>query len=157
MEDKDVNIVKKLLNDYLTKFELKESFSKKEIKHFLMPRNKVMHSYVIETKGMVTDFLSFYSLPSSILRHEKYKTLNAAYSYYFIPGTYSLMELYTNALILARDLEFDVFNALDILDNEHVFEELFFKPGDGFLHYYFYNWKLGKTYLQPSQVGKVLV
>lgn len=30
--------------------------------------------------------------------------------------------LYKNALILARQLDFDVFNALDILDNQEVFE-----------------------------------
>lgn len=32
-----------------------------------------------------------------------------------------------------------------------------FKPGDGFLHYYFYNWKLKERYLLPNQIGKVLV
>lgn len=157
MEEKDVKQVKALLNNYLSKFAIKEEFSKKEIKHFLLPRDKVMHSFVVEHEGKVTDLISFYSLPSSVLKHPVHKTLNAAYSYYFVPGQYDLKSLYSSALILAKERGFDVFNALDIMDNGKVFEELLFKPGDGFLHYYFYNWKLGQTYLQPHQVGKVLV
>lgn len=143
MEERHVKQVRALLNTYLEKFDIKEEFSKKEIKHFLLPRENVMHSYVVEVDGKVTDLVSFYSLPSSVLKHPSHKTLNAAYSYYFVPGKYSLIELYTSALILAKEEGFDVFNALDIMDNSQVFEDLFFKPGDGFLHYYFYNWKLG--------------
>lgn len=78
MEEKDVKAVKNILNSYLTKFELREVYSTKEVKHFFMPREKVMHSWVIETKGVITDFLSFYSLPSSILNHQKHKTLNVS-------------------------------------------------------------------------------
>lgn len=89
-----------------------------------MPRDKVMLSYVVESNGKITDLFSFYSLPSSILKHEKHKTLNAAYSYYFVPGEHTLKELYLNSLIMAKSLDFDVFNALDIMDNKDVFEVL---------------------------------
>ncbi len=65
--------------------------------------------------------------------------------------------MYTAALVLAKQEKFDVFNALDILDNKEVFEDLLFKPGDGFLQYYMYNWKLKGTHLLPEQIGKVLV
>ena len=33
-----------------------------------------------------------------------------------------------------------MFNALDLMDNRTVFEELKFGRGDGELHYYLYNW-----------------
>jgi glycylpeptide N-tetradecanoyltransferase len=46
------------------------------------------------------------------------------------------------ALIIARNEGFDVFNALDILDNKHFLNELMFSSGDGCLNYYLYNWKL---------------
>ena len=36
---------------------------------------------------------------------------------------------------------FDVFNALDLMDNKHFLEKLKFGVGDGFLQYYLYNWK----------------
>ena len=34
-----------------------------------------------------------------------------------------------------------MFNALDIMHNKEVLEELKFGVGDGNLHYYLYNWK----------------
>ena len=36
---------------------------------------------------------------------------------------------------------FDVFNALDLMDNKDFLEKLKFGVGDGFLQYYLYNWK----------------
>ena len=41
--------------------------------------------------------------------------LKAAYSYYNVATTCKLDELMYDALILAKQLDFDVFNALDIL------------------------------------------
>jgi glycylpeptide N-tetradecanoyltransferase len=66
----------------------------------------------------VTDFFSFYHLPSSILKHETHKLLKVAYAYYNVPNTCSLEELMRNALIIAKNKGFDVFNALDIMENE---------------------------------------
>jgi len=36
---------------------------------------------------------------------------------------------------------FDVFNALDLMDNKEFLEKLKFGVGDGNLQYYLYNWK----------------
>ena len=36
---------------------------------------------------------------------------------------------------------FDVFNALDLMQNEPILEDLKFGIGDGNLNYYIYNWK----------------
>ena len=38
-------------------------------------------------------------------------------------------------------LGFDVFNALDLMDNKEFLEKLKFGVGDGNLQYYIYNWK----------------
>jgi glycylpeptide N-tetradecanoyltransferase len=51
-------------------------------------------------------------------------------------------------LYQAKTQNFDVFNALDIMDNESFLRELKFMPGDGYLHYYLYNWSLS-TRLTP--------
>ena len=60
-----------------------------------------------------------------------------------------------DALILAKRHEFDVFNALDILDNETFLKELKFGIGDGHLQYYMYNWRCANV--KPNQVGLVLL
>jgi glycylpeptide N-tetradecanoyltransferase len=36
---------------------------------------------------------------------------------------------------------FDVFNALDLMDNKEYLEKLKFGIGDGNLQYYLYNWR----------------
>ena len=121
-----------------------------------MPREWVIESYVVEDeKGAITDFLSFYSLPSSVLKHPVHTILNVAYSYYNVPNKHSLTDLTRDALILAKNKGYDVFNALDIQQNEEFLTELKFGMGDGNLHYYFYNWRIQK--LQPSDCGIVLV
>merc|ERR1719158_2506251 len=76
---------------------------------------------------------SFYSLPSSILGHEKYTVLKAAYSYWNVATTVPLHELMYDALIFARQRDFDVFNALNVMENDQFLKELKFGIGDGFL------------------------
>lgn len=67
-----------------------------------------------------------------------------------------MQEVFKYALIKAKNEGFDVFNALDIMDNEEFLRELKFGVGDGYLHYYLYNWNIGSR-LTPSQLGVVLV
>lgn len=157
MEPKDVKPVQLLLDEYLQNFELSFHFNKDEVKHFLLPRDKVMYSYVVvdPDNNEITDFISFYSLPSTIIGDEKYKTLYAAFCYYIVPKKHAITELMKNALILAKNEKFDVFNALDILNNKEAFEELKFGQGNGNLYYYLYNWSLSKH--KPEKLGVVLV
>ena len=39
-------------------------------------------------------------------------------------------------------MDFDVFNALNIMENSQFLEELKFEMGDGELYYYLYNWRM---------------
>ena len=48
MEPNDVPSVHKLLNNYLTRFKLNIQFTQQEIAHFLLPREWVIESFVIE-------------------------------------------------------------------------------------------------------------
>lgn len=125
--------------------------------HFLLPRENVIESWVVEdpSNDEITDFISFYSLPSSILRNPQHSMLHVAYSYYYFTGKHSLLELTKDALIIAKNKGYDVFNALDVMHNSQYLEELKFGIGDGNLHYYFYNWRVQK--IDPEQVAMVLV
>jgi len=117
-----------------------------------------MYSYVVEdpaNKDTATDFCSFYSLPSTIIGNAQYKTLNAAYSYYHVATKSDLKTVMNDALIMAVKEGFDVFNALDLLDNETVLKDLKFGVGDGNLHYYLYNWRCHD--MPAKQVGLVLL
>jgi len=157
MKTKDIDGVYKLITTYLEKFTVHLRFSKEDVKHCFMPIKDVIYTYVVENDNkQITDFLSFYCLPSTILRNPKYNQLRAAYSFYNVATSVSLKELYNDALILANSEGFDVFNALNIMDNGDYLRDLKFSPGDGNLHYYLYNWRLPRP-INPSEIGVVLL
>jgi glycylpeptide N-tetradecanoyltransferase len=119
----------------------------------------------------ITDFFSFYNLESTVIGHKKHKVVKAAYLFYYAteaafdkdktmlkPRLNALMK---DALILSKKVssfsgslhysvsdiltshqaDFDVFNALTLLDNPLFLEEQKFGAGDGSLHYYMYNYR----------------
>lgn len=152
----DVPSVHRILSEYLQRFSLHVEFTEEDIAYFLLPRMNVIYSYVVENSvGEITDFCSFYYLPSSVLRGSQHTHLRAAYAFYVVPNEYTLLELFKDMLILAKAQDFDVFNALDIMDNMSVFKELKFGIGDGNLQFYFYNWRTNS--MVPAQIGVVLV
>jgi len=90
------------------------------------------------------------------LKSDKHSELKAAYCYYLVPSEHNTIEkLMSDALVLAKQNNFDVFNCLDIMSNKDFLETLKFGPGDGNLHYYLYNWKASE--LKTSDMGIILV
>jgi glycylpeptide N-tetradecanoyltransferase len=153
----DAKQCQKLLMDYLKKFKLYQEFDVAEFRHWFTPRKDVVHTFVVEDPATekITDMISFYSLPSSILNNPKYKTLRAAYSFYNVSTKTPWKALITDALILANRAKFDVFNALDVMENETFFKQLKFGIGDGHLQYYLYNWNCPE--MEAGDVGLVLL
>ena len=141
----------------LCSFDLAPQLNLEEFAHVLMPREGVVSSYVVQDRATkkVTDFCSFYHLPSSIIGHEKHNVLNAAYSYYNVATTVPLKQLMNDLLIFAKQQDFDVFNALDIMENGDVLKDLKFGIGDGHLQYYIYNWMCPEV--TATKVGLVLL
>ncbi|KAI1292707.1 glycylpeptide N-tetradecanoyltransferase [Mortierella claussenii] len=180
MEEKDVKAVATLMNKYMAHCELAPHFEEADVRHWLISRPGVVWGYVVEdpeTKE-ITDFFSFYSLPSTVINNTNHSTLNAAYSYFYAVKTPDeelnkltdeterknardsvvkerLVGLMQDALILARRNDFDVFNALNLMDNALFTEELKFGPGDGYLHFYLYNWRCRNV--DSSKVGLVML
>jgi glycylpeptide N-tetradecanoyltransferase len=132
---------------------------------------QVVFPYVVEQDGKITDFFSFYRLESTIINNPKHDTLRVAYLFYYASETAfqkgnkdkvelkkRLNELMYDALILAKKVSevfllffellltiykanFDVMNALTLLDNPLFLTQQKFGPGDGRLHYYLYNYR----------------
>ncbi|ORY52933.1 N-myristoyl transferase [Rhizoclosmatium globosum] len=163
MQAKDIPEVAALLKEFLSiRADLYPVFSEEELKHWLLPIKDVVYSYVVEDPqtGKVTDFYSFYNLPSSVLKNEKYTHLRAAYLFYYTPKgmgkdlnrTTAIMK---DALIQAVANNFDVFNCLDLMGNDRFLETLLFGKGDGVLNYYLYNYRCRDV--QPSNMGLVLL
>lgn len=123
MESKDVEGVHNLLNRYMERFELSHVFTREEVEHSFIdkesdPADKVVWAYVVEEPEThkITDFMSFYSLESSIIQNEKHDIIKAAYLYYyasesaFAPKEKGFKErlqlLMNDALILAKKVSY---------------------------------------------------
>ncbi|KAG6395704.1 hypothetical protein SASPL_141828 [Salvia splendens] len=158
MEPHDVPAVTRLLRNYLMQFAVAPDYDDNDVEHWLLPKEDVVDSYLVESPESheITDFCSFYTLPSSILGSQTHSILKAAYSYYNVSTKTPLLQLMNDALIVAKNKDFDVFNALDVMQNESFLKELKFGPGDGKLHYYLYNYRL-KHVLKSSELGLVLL
>ncbi|KAL8778246.1 MAG: hypothetical protein Q9213_007498 [Squamulea squamosa] len=158
MERKDVGAVQDLLQRFLKRFDMAPEFDADEVQHWMVHEEKttaerVIWSYVVEdpSSHKITDFFSFYCLESSVIKNPKHDDVRAAYMFYyateaaFAENEKGLKErlnsLMNDALILAKKFNFDVFNALTLLDNPLFLKEQLFGPGDGQLHYYIYNYR----------------
>jgi len=168
MEDKDVEAVAGLVERYMKRFKMVPEFKVDEVRHnFLSGRGEgellngrregqVVWSYVAEDPKThkITDLFSFYSLPSTIMQHPKHALLEAAYLFYYATETAfeegaessgrlkrRLLDLIGDALVIANEAKFDVFNALTLMDNHLVLGDLKFGQGDGLLNFYLYNWR----------------
>ncbi|KAK1576692.1 hypothetical protein Q3G72_015811 [Acer saccharum] len=158
MELHDVPTVTRLLRNYLSQFIVAPDFDENDVEHWLLPKEDVVDSFLVESPETheITDFCSFYTLHSSILGNPNHSTLKVAYSYYNVSTKTPLLQLMNDVLIVAKQKGFDVFNALDVMQNETFVKELKFGPGDGKLHYYLYNYRI-KHALRSSELGLVLL
>jgi len=170
MEERDVSGVAKLYKRYMERFDMIPLLEEEDVRHqFLSGRGKgerdastrrrpgqVVWTYVVENpeSHAITDFVSFYTLPSTIVSNPRHDLLQAAYLYYYASDVAfvekadelgllkrRLTELIGDAVILADQAKFDVFNALTLMDNPLFLQELKFGSGDGLLNFYLYNWR----------------
>ena len=97
----------------MSKFDLAPTFSEADFRHWFLPRTNIVDCYVVETPSSVdikvpskiTDFFSFYSLPSTVMSHPTHNLLNAAYSFYNVATTVSWTDLMMDALIMAKKVK----------------------------------------------------
>ncbi|KZT40884.1 N-myristoyl transferase [Sistotremastrum suecicum HHB10207 ss-3] len=170
IENKDVKGVHKLLSKYMERFDMRQEFGLEEVRHMFLSgkgvgelkdgrrENQVLWTYVVEDpkSHQITDFFSFYNLPSSVIGNTKHAVVDAVYLFYYATDAAfgqgdkeevearvdkRLTDLIADALVVADQAHFDVFNALTLMDNWAFLKELKFGNGDGMLNYYLYNWR----------------
>lgn len=198
MTREDIPQVMVLLHEYLERFDLAPVFqSEDELAHWLLgpkdplfevdEKTQPVRSYVVtEDDGTtVTDFLSFYSILTTVIGIPGHDSINIAYSFYYAsnvakevplkkrtpenqkPLAARLKKLQQNALILAKNLGHDVYNAVTCMDNPMFMDDLKFSIGTGVLNYYLFNYRaypvhggMNKQQLEsPSEggVGTILL
>ncbi|XP_017548671.1 glycylpeptide N-tetradecanoyltransferase 1b isoform X3 [Pygocentrus nattereri] len=151
----DIPRVQTLLNEYLRGFHLFPILNQEEVQHWFLPRDGVVDTYVVEgADGVITDMVSFYTLSSTVLNHLAHRSLKAAYALYTVTTATSLQQLIEDILVKAKARGFDVFTALNVMENKTFLESLRFTEGDVHMHYYLYNWRCPN--ITPDKVGMLL-
>lgn len=158
MEQKDIDQVYELFVSFHNRFELVQTYDKEELNHWLLANNdngeqsNVVKSYVVEDeKGHVTDFMSYFLLPFTVLNNKDHDELGIAYLFYY--GSESglgddeegyktrLKGLMQDLLVTAKKYNVDVFNCLTTQDNPYFIKDCKFGLGDGLLNYYLFNYR----------------
>ncbi|CAJ1081057.1 glycylpeptide N-tetradecanoyltransferase 2-like isoform X1 [Xyrichtys novacula] len=154
MTKEDVVGIHSLLQSHLCKFSLSPVLSSQEVEHWLLPRENVIDTYVVERDdGTLTDMVSFYSTSYKVLNHPVHTDLKAAVLFYITSAT-DPADLMEDVLVLAKTTGFDIFSALDVMDNMSFLKKLKFSINESSIHYYLYNWKCPT--MSPDKVGLVL-
>ncbi|KAH0827058.1 N-myristoyl transferase [Lanmaoa asiatica] len=190
IEERDVPEVADLFARYMQRFDMVPLMTVDEVRHqFLSGRGELDHpsennrrpkqvvwTYVVEDPEThrVTDFFSFYSLPSTVINSPKHDAVEACYLFYYASDVAfahredtevklkkRLGQLIGDALVIASQAKFDVFNAVSLMDNMNFLEDLKrfeFGAGDGLLNFYLYNWRTaamaGATSLGGVEAGR---
>ncbi|KAM9837939.1 glycylpeptide N-tetradecanoyltransferase 1-like [Aulostomus maculatus] len=137
----DVLGVHSLLQENIQKFLLSSSLSLQEVEHWLLPRENMVYTYVVEgTDGTLTGLVSFYSISSKVLNHPLHASIRAAHLLYIAATGTNLVDLMEDTLVLAKSKGYDIFTAVDLMENGSFLEELRFNISVQCLHYYLYNW-----------------
>uniref|UniRef100_A0A3P9I4L5 Glycylpeptide N-tetradecanoyltransferase n=1 Tax=Oryzias latipes TaxID=8090 RepID=A0A3P9I4L5_ORYLA len=156
MTKKDAPEILSLLQDHLCKFKLSSILSLQQVEHWLLPRQNVIDTYVVEDDdGSLTDVVSFYSVTSRVLNQPVHTALRAAHLLCVASTGSELTDLMGDALILAKSNGFDIFTAFDVMDNAIFLEKLKFTVSDKSLHYYLYNWMC--PWMSPDKVLHALI
>ncbi|KAF3853610.1 hypothetical protein F7725_014298, partial [Dissostichus mawsoni] len=141
MTEEDAAGVHSLLQANLDKFHLSPILSLQEVEHWLLPRENVIDTYVVQgDDGTLTDMVSFYSVSYRALNHPVHTDLRAAHLLYVTSTATDPVDLMEDTLVLAQTEGFDIFFALNVMDNQSFLENLKFSISDKSLHYYLYNW-----------------
>ncbi|KAM6897016.1 glycylpeptide N-tetradecanoyltransferase 2-like [Xenentodon cancila] len=155
MTKDDVGLIHTLLQKNLSELHLSNLLSPQDVEHWLLPRENVIDTYVVEGgDGALTDVVSFYSVSSRVLNHPVHTGLRAAHLLCIACTATEMGELMEDTLILAKSKGFDIFSALDVTDNMNFLERLKFTVSGRSVHYYLYNWMCPR--MSPDKVGLVI-
>uniref|UniRef100_A0A3Q2DH98 Glycylpeptide N-tetradecanoyltransferase n=1 Tax=Cyprinodon variegatus TaxID=28743 RepID=A0A3Q2DH98_CYPVA len=155
MTKEDSSGIHLLLEKNFNNFHLSPLLSPQEIEHWFLPKENVNDTYVVEADdGTLTDMVSFYTVCSRVLNHPIHTNLKAAFLFYAACNATGMDELMQDILIRAKSKGFDIFCALDVMDNLSFLEKLKFTLSDKSLHYYLYNWMCPP--MSPNKVLTVL-
>ncbi|KAG7246648.1 hypothetical protein CRUP_001229, partial [Coryphaenoides rupestris] len=101
-----------LLQTHFLESGLSPALSPQEAEHWLLPRENVMHSYVVEASDGtgLTDLVSFYTITTQVLNHPLHQQLGEARLLYCVATATDPVDLIEDTLVLAKAVSLWRFN-----------------------------------------------
>jgi glycylpeptide N-tetradecanoyltransferase len=136
----DVPKVTEILQGHVKNFKIAPVITEEYVRRTILP----IHSYVTDDSN---DFISFYEIPYE--RADETYTVKQAYRF-FIVG-----DVYNDAFLIAKNLGYHVFNSAEAGVPTKILEDHKFMKGNGFVHYYLYNWHLSES-TEPKEIAVII-
>jgi len=146
--------VYELLTNFNKKFKVYPVFSFEKFNYIFKNDEEIGESFmVLGQNNEVEVFISYYKLDSDAQKATQ--LIRGAYLYYYAYKDYELFKKALKQLVfILSEKKFDVFNCLNLMDNEALLKELRFGSGTGCLNYYLFNYHLNN--INNSDVCLVL-
>jgi len=145
MTENDIPRVTKMLQEYLKKFKLSLYINESYVRYWILPRKDTIYTYLNDEKDQ---FATFYSL--DYIHKKTGETVKQAYTFYNVGNCLK------DAIIMARNRGFDVYNCINIGVDEEELRKNKFIEGTGCNHYYLWNWKINEE-IKPKDIGFVMI
>lgn len=145
MNENDIPRVTKMLQEYLKKFKLSLYINESYVRYWILPRKDTIYTYLNDEKDQ---FATFYSL--DYIHKKTGETVKQAYTFYNVGNCLK------DAIIMARNRGFDVYNCINIGVDEEELRKNKFIEGTGCNHYYLWNWKINEE-IKPKDIGFVMI
>ena len=145
MNEKDIPRVTKMLQEHLKKFKLSLYIDESYVRHWILPRKDTVYTYLSDEKDQ---FATFYSL--DYVHKSSGEIIKQAYTFYNVGNCLK------DAIIMARNRGFDVYNCVNVGVDEDELREHKFMEGTGYNHYYLWNWKINEE-IKPKDIGFILI
>lgn len=138
--EQDYNKIIELHNKNKKNYKLFEIIDEQNAKYTFKNIENVCYTFLYEENDTITEFGTFFIVDTLIkTKNEKIKT--AYLHYYYSEDVCSLIN---DLLVMAKEMNVDVFNSLSLMNNDKFISSMNFYRGTGVLKYYFYNWDIKK-------------
>ena len=136
----DAQKVANALSKHMSSYKVAPVIDETYVKRWLLPVEDIVYSYIDDTTG---HFTSYYCVPYTSVKNGIH--VKQAYMFYDT-GKGDLKD----AVLLARNAGFDVYNTLDVGLDTDILRVSRFMHGSGYNHCYVYNWSCG--YIESEKI-----
>lgn len=156
LEDKDIQNCMEKYNSYYKKYKIHQIFTQDEFKKKFLSKNSVIDSFVMEKKGIITDFISIFYVKTRVFNNNKYSDYSVGQIYhYFYSDEKQFIDIIDDVLYMMKHKNIDIVNWINQMDTSIFLDRLKFKERLGENNFYIWNMKCPS--INPSDIALITI